>query len=108
MEEKMSDEKQQEKFCEPEELYEMFNCSFLPKLQELAKRAKKIKFPEDEIAFYNVNMFLQFDDSNEPLIYQNIEEKINLQLQPVTQKQLEESQKEAENVEDSQKEDESV
>ena len=98
----------EEKFCEPEELYEMFNCSFLPKLQELAKRAKRIKFSEDEIAFYNVNMFLQFNDSDEILTYQNIEDKINLQLQPITKKQLEETQKEAENVEDIQEENDSV
>lgn len=92
----MTDEKQEEKFCEPEELYEMFNCTFLPKLQEFAKRAKQKKFEGKEIAFYNMHLFLQFEDSDEPLIYQSIQDKINLQLQPVTKEELEKAQKEAE------------
>lgn len=71
-----------------EELYEMFNTSFLPKLQEFARRAKETRLPEKDVKFFHVNMLLQFSELEEPLTYQMIQDKIQMQLQPVTQEDL--------------------
>lgn len=84
-------EENSEKLFELEELYEMFNCSFLPKLQEIARRAKSQKLPEKEVKFFNVRMHLQFTELDEPLTYQMIEDRIQLTLQPVTQEDIDKS-----------------
>lgn len=73
---------------EIEELYEMFNTSFLPKLQEFARRAKISRLADQEVKFFNVRMHLQFDELEHPLTYQMIEDRIQLQLQPITQEDL--------------------
>lgn len=84
----------EEKLFEVEELYEMFNTSFLPKLQEFARRAKNARLKEQEVAHFNVKMTLQFSELNKPLTFQMVEDKIHMQLQPITKEDLERAEKE--------------
>ena len=80
----------------PEEIHEMFDNRFLPKLQEFAQRTKKEVFPDDEIACFQARMFLEFSDLEAPLTYESIMGKVNLQLQPVLQKDVDKAKAEEE------------
>ena len=87
-------EKKDEKIYAPEEIHEMFNTCFLPKLQEFAKRTKKEMFPDEEIACFQALMFLEFSDLDSPLTYESISTKVNLQLQAVLQKEVDKQKEE--------------
>ena len=43
-------------FFEKKDVAEMFNTSFLPKLQEIARTVKEKNHPDEELAFFNVQM----------------------------------------------------
>ena len=81
-------EKKDEKIFSPEEIHEMFNTCFLPKLQQFAQRAKKESFPDEEIAFFQAQLFLEFSDLEAPLTYESMPGKVHMQLQPVLQKEV--------------------
>lgn len=78
-------EEKEKKIHSPEEIHEMFNPSFLPLLQEFARRVKKERFPDEKIACFQARMFLEFSDLEAPLTYESLGKKVNLQLQPVLQ-----------------------
>lgn len=86
---------QQPQIYSHEEIHEMFNAAFLPKLQEFAQRTKKEMFADEEIACFQVRLILEFSDLETPLTYESIKEKVNLQLQPVLQKDVDKSKAEA-------------
>lgn len=92
----MTDEKKEEEpFFKDEELDEMFNVSFLPMLQEFGRRAKETRCEGKEIAYFNVQMHLQFSDLENTLTYSGVKDKITLHLQPVPQEDLDKANENA-------------
>lgn len=92
----MTDEKKEEEpFFKDEELDEMFNVSFLPMLQEFARRAKEKRCSGKDIAFFNVQMHLQFSELEKPITYGNVKDKITLHLRPVPQEDLDKANENA-------------
>lgn len=79
-----------------DEIHEMFNTAFLPKLQEFAQRTKKEMYADKEVACFQVRMILEFSDLESPLTYDSIKEKVNLQLQPVLQEDVDKAKADAE------------
>ncbi|MFP3859248.1 MAG: hypothetical protein ACLFUW_00350 [Bacteroidales bacterium] len=77
----------------PEEINYMLDERFLPKIQKIAKRAKEIRFPDEDIYAYRLNLVLQFKDIEGDLKYENIKDHVNIQLQPITQKSVDEALK---------------
>lgn len=90
---------QEKKIYQPEEIHEMFNSGFLSKLQEFAKRTKKEMFADDDIACFQCRLILEFTDLDTPLTYELIKEKVNLQMQPMLQKDVDKAKAEAKEAE---------
>lgn len=82
------------KICEKEELEELFNKSFLPTIQEFARRAVKMQKYED-LQFFNVQLIFHFAELEKPITYEDIEQKLSFHLFPVTQKDIEDAEKKA-------------
>ncbi len=87
-------EEKEKKIYSPEEIHEMFNSGFLPILQKFAKRTKKERFPAEEIACFQCRLILEFSDLEAPLTYESIMGQVNLQLQPVLQKDVDKQKEE--------------
>ncbi len=91
----------EEKIVNDHEVKEMFDEKFLPNLQLFAQRLKEQQYPEEEVAFYQATMILQFSDLENPLKHENImkEGRINFNLQAITKKDMQEHE-EPKNVEE--------
>ncbi len=76
------------KIFSKEEIFEMFDSGFLAKAQIIAARLKEERFKDKKIAYYVINMVLQFEDTPTPLTYSELRQKINLQLHAVLQEDL--------------------
>lgn len=83
----MSDEQQ---IYTDEEVVKMFDTEFLPTIQELARRCKKIKYQDVDIKLWEVKMNLQFSNLDKTLRYEDIEGQIRLQLVAITQEMIDE------------------
>ena len=102
----MSEEKQ--KYFEQEELNQMFNEAFLPKIQEIAKRVQEDKYKEEDLYFFELSLRMRFKDLENPLTIEGIEsENWAMKLTPVTVKEWEQyvavqAQQQADGKEDGQ------
>jgi hypothetical protein len=101
MTEEVTQEK--EKIFSDEEIHEMFDTSFLPKLQEFAKRSKEKLFKDKSPIYFHAQMKLQFSDLEIPLTYESIKDKTDLQLLPVFQEDIDKAAEEAKKAEEEKK-----
>ncbi len=110
MTEELTQEK--EKIFSDEEIHEMFDTSFLPKLQEFAIRAKERLFKDKSPIHFHAQMTLNFADLENPLTYESIQndesikEKVNLQLRPIFQEDIDRAAEEAKKAEEEKKNEE--
>lgn len=82
----------QEKIVDLEELQEMFDQSFLPKLLQLSKRVQESENVDQDIAMFVFNLRFSFLTNENELTYEKIMNNIVMQLQPITKEDLENAQ----------------
>lgn len=82
----------EKKVFEKEELYEMFNTSFLPKLQEFGRRVKKEHYADKDLQFFEVNLRMQFSELDTPLTFQMVEDRLEMKMSPITQEDIDRSE----------------
>lgn len=76
------------KLYKDEEIHEMFNTSFLPMIQEFAKRAIKAREEEEPVKFWECQVKVQFSELENPLTYESIKDTVALNLFPITQSDI--------------------
>jgi len=94
---------EKEKIFSEEEIHEMFDTSFLPKLQEFAKRAKDKLYKEKVPVYFHVQMKLKFSDLDSSLTYESIKADTDLKLLPVFQEDIDRAAEEAKKAEEEKK-----
>lgn len=81
-----------ETIFEQKEIEEMFNTSFLPMVQKFAERTMKNR-PEENIKMFRILLDFNFLPQSETLQFKDIEKAIQMQLQPITQEDIDEWEK---------------
>lgn len=78
----------EQKHFDESELLEMLNPTFLPKIQEIARREKKAGFEDKDLKFFEFFLRFQFDEYETDLTYQKIADRMQMRLSPVTQEDI--------------------
>lgn len=81
-----------EQIFNQQEIEEMFNVSFLPMIHEFSKRTKE-KRAEDDIKMFRIFLDFNFIPQEKTLQFSDIEKAVNMQLQPITQEDIDEWEK---------------
>lgn len=71
-----------------EELVHMFEDRFLPKIQKIANRVKNIEYSDQDVYAFRCSLVFQFDKLDGSLTYEDIKEKMQMQLQTILQKDV--------------------
>jgi hypothetical protein len=85
----------EDKLFSDEEISEMFDHGFLKIITDIAHRAKEKKLKDKDVKFYQVSMRYQFNDGEMVEKYEQIKDRIAMQIQPITQEDLDRAKEEA-------------
>ena len=77
-----------EQIYKSEEIEKMFNESFLPVLEMVARRVQEKLYKDKEIICFETNMRFQFDKRDFPLTYESLQTKIDMKLIPLFEEDL--------------------
>lgn len=95
----MTEKENKEPVFSPDEIKEMFDHGFLKNISEIAHRAKERDIEDLDVKFFHVSMSFQFNCGEMIHEYDQIKDRINLKIQPITQEDIDRAKDEVSQLE---------